>query len=180
MACEPTWSISSGSRPLKNGCALRNVRLSTVCGGIAYSSYILSRMVTHCSLTLRSVRIYFTRIKPPFRDGVQTFCASLLDHLVGRGQQRFRDGEAEGLRRFKIDDQINFRDLLHWEIGGLLAFENAPGIDASLTVLIADAAAIAHQATGQDVFTVWEDRGQRMAVRQRRELFHAPVVEGTQ
>src|SRR6516164_7863443 len=61
MACEPTWSISSGSRPLKNGCALRNVRLSTVCGGIAYSSYILSRMVTHCSLTLRSVRIYFTR-----------------------------------------------------------------------------------------------------------------------
>jgi hypothetical protein len=32
----------------------------------------------------------------------------LLDHLVCRGQQRFRDGEAEGLSGREIDDQINF------------------------------------------------------------------------
>jgi hypothetical protein len=48
-----------------------------------------------------------------------------------------------------------------------------------LVVRIAEAAAIAHQAAGQNVFTEWEDRGQRMAGRQRRELFHSPVVEGT-
>ena len=52
IACEPIWSISSGLSPLKNGCALRNFRLSTrplssACAGMAYCSYILSRIVTH-------------------------------------------------------------------------------------------------------------------------------------
>jgi len=46
-------------------------------------------------------------------------------------------------------------------------------------VQIAEAAAIAHQAAGQGELTVWEDRGQRMAGRQRRKLFHATVEEGT-
>ena len=38
---------------------------------------------------------------------------------------------------------------------------------------------MAHQAAGQRELTVWEDRGQRMAGRQRRKLFHATVEEGT-
>jgi hypothetical protein len=67
-----------------------------------------------------------------------------LNDLVGGGQQRFWDGKPEPLRGFEIDDQINFGDLLHGEVGGLVAFENVPGIDASLAVHIAEAAAIAH------------------------------------
>src|SRR5262249_53733145 len=62
---------------------------------------------------------------------------------------------------------------------GLFTLQDAPGIDASLAVKIGEAAAIAHQATGQGEFPVWEDRGQRMAGRQRRELSGAQVVEGT-
>jgi len=46
-------------------------------------------------------------------------------------------------------------------------------------VHVAEAAAIAHQAAGQDVLTVWEHGGQRMAGRQSHELFHAPGVEAT-
>jgi hypothetical protein len=54
---------------------------------------------------------------------------------------------------FDVDDQIEFRRLLHGQIGWFLAFENAPGIDASLVAHIADAAAIADQAAGQGVLT---------------------------
>jgi len=105
--------------------------------------------------------------------------ASGRTHLVGGGQQRFRDGEAERLGSLEVDDEIDFCDLLHREVGGFVALENAPSIDASLAVPIADAAAIAYQAAGHSVLTIWEHRGQRMADRQRRDLFRVSVEEGT-
>jgi hypothetical protein len=55
----------------------------------------------------------------------------------------------------EVDDEIEFGRLLDRQIGWFLAFENAPGIDASLVVRIVDAAAIAHQAAGQGEHTVW-------------------------
>jgi hypothetical protein len=42
----------------------------------------------------------------------------LLDHLVGGGQQRFRDGQAERLGGLKIDDELDFCGLLHCRSAG--------------------------------------------------------------
>jgi hypothetical protein len=55
-----------------------------------------------------------------------------LDHLVSGRQQRFRDGEAERLGGFEVDDEFEFRRLLDWEVGWFIAFENATGIEASV------------------------------------------------
>ena len=45
---------------------------------------------------------------------------TLLDHLVGGGQERFRDGDAERLGSLEVDDEIEFCRLLDWQIGWLL------------------------------------------------------------
>ena len=69
------------------------------------------------------------------------------------------------------------------QVGGLMSYGSSfaytARIHASLVVRIVEAAAIAHQAAGQGVLTQSKHRGQRMAGRQRRKLFGAPVVEGT-
>ena len=66
-----------------------------------------------------------------------------------RGRATRRDGEAERLGGLEIDDQFDFRGLLDRQVGGLLAFENAPGVDTDLTVRIRKTASIAHQAAGR-------------------------------
>ena len=50
--------------------------------------------------------------------------ARLLDDLVGAGEDRGRDGQAERRGGFEIDDQLEGRRLLDRQIGGLDALEN--------------------------------------------------------
>jgi hypothetical protein len=64
-----------------------------------------------------------------------------LDYLVSGGQERFRNGEAERLRRLEVDDEFELTRLHDRQIGWFLAFENASGVDASLVESIAEAAA---------------------------------------
>jgi hypothetical protein len=59
---------------------------------------------------------------------------SLLDHLIGGRQQRFRDRDAERLGGLEVDHQFELGSPLDRQIGWLSAFENAPGIDACLMV----------------------------------------------
>ena len=50
--------------------------------------------------------------------------AGLFDDLVGAGEDRWRDSEAERLDSFEIDDQFEFVRLLHRDVGWLGSLEN--------------------------------------------------------
>ena len=57
-----------------------------------------------------------------------------LDHLVGAADQRQRHGDAERLGGLEVDVQLDFRPLLDRQVGGFLALENPPGIDAGWAI----------------------------------------------
>src|SRR5882762_2997255 len=40
-----------------------------------------------------------------------------LDHLIGAGEERLRDRQAERVGRLEVDHQLKFARLYHWQIG---------------------------------------------------------------
>ena len=60
----------------------------------------------------------------------QTRCgpanSPLFDHLVGAAEQRQGHGKTECFRGLEVDNQLDFRGLLHRQIGRFLAFDTRP------------------------------------------------------
>src|SRR5262244_1659219 len=69
-----------------------------------------------------------------------------LDHLVGTTEQRDREGEAECLRGFEVDDHLDLAGLLDWKVARLVALEDAARIGAGEAIGVGRAAAIAHES----------------------------------
>ena len=59
-----------------------------------------------------------------------------LNHLISGGQQRFRDGEAEGFGGLEVDDELELGRLHDRQVGRLGAVEDFASIDANLTVAL--------------------------------------------
>src|SRR5215831_979646 len=93
-----------------------------------------------------------------------------LDHLVGQREQFVRNLQAERLRSFEIDNQLELGWLLHGKIAGLLAPENAGHVDAGLAKRIRQAWTIADQAAAGSELAVPVDRGKRVVRRQGSNL----------
>jgi hypothetical protein len=99
-----------------------------------------------------------------------------FDELAGTGEDRGRHGEAEPLCGLQIDNQLEFRRLLHRQIGRFRAGENPADIGPDLAINPSEACSIADQPAGSGEFTPLIDRRNGIARRQRYELV-APAVE---
>src|SRR5262245_64230768 len=77
-----------------------------------------------------------------------------LDHLVGAGEQAIRHREAERLRGPEIEHELELGRLHDWQVSGIVALENTPDVESSLTVGIRNVIAIAHQPPLNDKFTI--------------------------
>ena len=76
----------------------------------------------------------------------QALFTALFDHLVGAGEQRGRHGETERFGRLEIDHQFEFSWLLHRQVGGFLALEDAIDIDCGAAEQIGSLNSVGDQA----------------------------------
>ena len=94
-------------------------------------------------------------------------CNRSLDHLVGAQEERLRDREPERLGRLEVDHQLEFRGQHDRQVGWLVAFEDAAGVDARLAIGIRSAGSVAEQATGFGDLAISISRRHGMACHQR-------------
>ena len=99
-----------------------------------------------------------------------------LDHLVGAGEDRWRNGEADRLRGPEIDDQLEGRRLLNRQVRGLFALQNPSGVNAGLAMESHGVDSIADQSAVCDESWVGIDRRNGIPLCQRHEL-RAPADE---
>src|SRR5262245_23107595 len=90
---------------------------------------------------------------PPALDRTSLRLAHLLDHLVSAGEQRLRYGKAEHLRGLDVNDQREFRRLLHRHVCWRGALKDAAGIGEDLAKGVRNIAAVAHQPSGLHAIT---------------------------
>jgi hypothetical protein len=57
-----------------------------------------------------------------------------LDHLIGAGEDRLGDRDAERLRGLQIDDQLEFSRPLDGQVGGSRSLQNARNIWAAASI----------------------------------------------
>src|SRR4029077_11997296 len=95
---------------------------------------------------------------------------SLLDDLVGAGEDRWRNLQAERLSRLEVDHQFESGRLLDRQIGRLSAFEDLPSVYTLQVVEARKARAIVEQPAGVGEVARKPNRWNGMLWCQRRDL----------
>src|SRR6516165_1521287 len=104
--------------------------------------------------------------------------AASLNHLVGGSQQRFWDGEAEGLGRTQVYHEVELGRLLHREVGRFSALENLRGIEGPDLPNGRDTiGGVTHQTSGSGEAPIWIYRRNLMARGQVCNLLGIPLEE---
>src|SRR5215212_8866827 len=72
--------------------------------------------------------------------------AVLFDHLVGAGEQQWRDDDAKRLCGFQVYNQLEFVRLGDWQTGNLNAVKDLSNVHASFAIECREAWSVADQA----------------------------------
>src|SRR5262245_17371332 len=79
---------------------------------------------------------------------------ALFDHLVGKLQKMQRHLQTERPGGLEVNDELNFRDLLHRQVGGFCTLENAAGVNADSTICIRNTGPVTHEAACRNELAV--------------------------
>ena len=64
----------------------------------------------------------------------RSFNPVLFDHLVGAGEQRWRNSEAERFGGLRVDHEFDLDRLHHWQVGRARTFEDASSLASGLVI----------------------------------------------
>src|SRR5205085_684755 len=96
--------------------------------------------------------------------------APLFDYPVGAPEHRWRDGEAECLRRLKVDDKLESRWLLDRQRGRLRAVQDLVDIKRRAAPQVGDVDTVGHEPARLGELAVRIDREQVLARREAEDL----------
>ena len=101
------------------------------------------------------------------REQMQQRCRSkLFDHLVGAREHRRRHVQSERLGSLAINHQLVLHRRLHWQVGGLLAFEDAVDVAGSAPERIDGVRPVGDKTASGDEVTERVDRRQSVPSRE--------------
>jgi len=100
-----------------------------------------------------------------------------FDHLVGAPEQWQPDSHPKCCSGFEVDEQLYLGGLQNWQIGGLVAVENAASVDTAQPVYVREIHSIAHQATCRSKLAVAMNRRHLVAKPERSELLDSAIEE---
>ena len=101
----------------------------------------------------------------------------ILDDFIRARKHVRRNGQADLLRRFEIDDKLKLGWLLDGKVGGLRAFQNLVHVACAAPIDFGEVGSIGHQATADDIVAPSVNRREPIFCREFRDPLSIRTVK---